>query len=181
MDLTSIIQECAPFVAARTARALVQVESGFDPLAIHVNGGALERQPRSLAEAVLTAKSLASRGWDFDIGLAQINVRNARHFGVPIEQVFDPCTNLRLMQRILQECFAQARSSSSDSRAALLGTLSCYNTGDSRRGLRSGYVSRVVTAARKLEARPEGAVQIQQAQNPRSRGGERQICKEGGK
>ena len=37
---------CAPQVHADTARALVSVESAFNPWAIGVVGGALVRQPR---------------------------------------------------------------------------------------------------------------------------------------
>jgi type IV secretion system protein VirB1 len=144
MDLPAIAHLCAPYVATQTTRALVSVESGFDPLAIHVNGARLERQPRTLREAIATAQALHSMGWNFDMGLAQINVRNADRLGVPIDQVFDPCTNLRLMQRILQECFVRARQGSMGGRASLLASLSCYNTGDLHRGVDNGYVARVV-------------------------------------
>lgn len=148
MDLVALALACAPYVALDTARALVQVESGFDALAIHVNGARLERQPRSLAEAAVTARALHAQGWSFDIGLAQINVRTAARLGVSLEQVFDPCTNLRLMQRILQECFARAGAQAPAASARLDAALSCYNTGDLISGRINGYVDRVVAAAR---------------------------------
>ena len=66
---------CAPLVHPATAQALVvEVESGFNPHAIGVVGGALERQPRSRAEALATARRLQRSGWNFSVGLAQINV-----------------------------------------------------------------------------------------------------------
>jgi type IV secretion system protein VirB1 len=61
-------------VHADTARALVSVESAFNPWAIGVVGGALVRQPRHRAEAMATAKALQAAGWNFSIGLGQINV-----------------------------------------------------------------------------------------------------------
>ena len=65
---------CAPQVHADTARALVSVESAFNPWAIGVVGGALVRQPRHRVEALATAKALRDAGWNFSVGLGQINV-----------------------------------------------------------------------------------------------------------
>ena len=149
MDFDVMAQRCAPLVAPTTARALVEVESGFDPLAIHVNGGRLEYQPRNEREAIATAVALRTTGWDFDLGLAQINVRNVDRFGVPLAQALDPCTNLRLMQRILMDCFARAsKRSDGFDQIALRDALSCYNTGNFREGFGRGYVGRILKAAR---------------------------------
>lgn len=62
MPLTAVIQRCAPQVHPRTLQAIVRVESGGNPYAIGVIGGALERQPRSLGEAVATAAELERLG-----------------------------------------------------------------------------------------------------------------------
>jgi len=148
MDFSLLAQHCAPNVAPVTAHALVQVESGFNPLAIHVNGGQLAHSPKSLREAIATARALRARGWDLDIGLAQINVRNFEPLGVALRDVFDPCTNLRLMQRILGECFMRARKTLTDEQIALRDALSCYNTGNLRAGFDNGYVDRVVDAVK---------------------------------
>lgn len=52
---------------------VVLVESSYNPYAIGVVGGRLARQPRSLSEAVSTARMLEQRGYDFSLGLAQVN------------------------------------------------------------------------------------------------------------
>ena len=91
MDLALLAHACAPYVAVQTTRAIVDVESGRDALAIHVNGARLQRPARSLGEAIATARALRAQGWNLDLGLAQINVRNLDRLGVPIEQAFDPC------------------------------------------------------------------------------------------
>ncbi|SPE27243.1 Transglycosylase family protein [Burkholderiales bacterium] len=147
MDFDATAYRCAPYVAAATARALVRAESDMQPWAIHVSGARLDRQPRTQAEAIVTAAALRAAGWDFDAGLAQINVRNIDRLGVPLERVFDPCTNLGLMQRILGECYWRARQSDCCEQRALREALSCYNAGSLREGLRNGYVARVVHAA----------------------------------
>ena len=149
MDFDAIAQQCAPLVAPATARALIAVESGFAPWAIHVQGGELESQPASKKEAIATASALRIAGWDFDLGLAQINVKNVQYFGLKLAQAFDPCTNLQLMQRILMDCFVRARASDARGQTALREALACYNTGNLQEGIARGYVGRVIRAARR--------------------------------
>jgi type IV secretion system protein VirB1 len=141
---------CAPQVHADTARALVSVESGFNPWAIGVVGGALVRQPRHRAEAVATAKALQAAGRNFSVGLAQINAGNFERLGLTADSAFEPCANLAAMQAVLAECFDRASSAVSKSadQVALRQALSCYYSGNFATGFRHGYVRKVVVAAR---------------------------------
>ena len=141
---------CAPQVHADTARALVSVESAFNPWAIGVVGGALVRQPRSRAEALATAKALRDAGWNFSVGLGQINVGNFDRLGLTLETAFEPCANLTAMQTVLAECFDRASGSTSIAadQVALRQALSCYYSGNFATGFRHGYVRKVVTAMR---------------------------------
>ena len=140
---------CAPQVHTHTAHALVSVESAFNPWAIGVVGGALVRQPRHRAEAMATAKALRDAGWNFSVGLGQINVGNFDRLGLTLESAFEPCTNLAAMQTVLAECFDRASGSASKAvdQAALRKALSCYYSGNFATGFRHGYVDRVVRAA----------------------------------
>ena len=141
---------CAPQVHADTARALVSVESAFNPWAIGVVGGALVRQPRHRAEALATAKALRDAGWNFSVGLGQINVGNFDRLGLTVETAFEPCVNLAAMQTVLAECFDRANGSASKAvhQVALRQALSCYYSGNFDTGFRHGYVRKVVVAAR---------------------------------
>ena len=141
---------CAPQVHADTARALVSVESAFNPWAIGVVGGALVRQPRHRAEALATAKALRDAGWSFSVGLGQINIGNFARLGLTLESAFEPCKNLAAMQTVLGECFDRASASASKSvdQVALRQALSCYYSGNFATGFRQGYVRKVVVAAR---------------------------------
>jgi type IV secretion system protein VirB1 len=141
---------CAPQVHADTARALVSVESAFNPWAIGVVGGALVRQPRHRAEAVATAKALQAAGWNFSVGLGQINVGNFERLGLTLDTAFEPCANLAALQTVLGECFDRSRSSASKAvdQVALRQALSCYYSGNFATGFRHGYVRKVVAAAR---------------------------------
>lgn len=141
---------CAPQVHVDTARALVSVESAFNPWAIGVVGGALVRQPRHRAEALATAKALRDAGWNFSVGLGQINVGNFDRLGLTVESAFEPCANLAAMQTVLAECVDRASGSTSKAvdQAALRQALSCYYSGNFDTGFRHGYVRKVVVAAR---------------------------------
>lgn len=147
---------CAPLVHADTARALVMVESSMNPHAIGVVGGELDRQPRRLGEALTTASALQQQGWNFSVGLAQINVRNFGRLGLTALTAFDPCRNLQAMQTILGECLGRTERDA-PAQTALREALSCYYSGNLVTGFRHGYVHRVARAAGSLVNRPSPA------------------------
>lgn len=145
IDLAVLVLSCAPLVAQDTARALIQVESSGNPFAIGVVGGALVRQPANLPEAVATASALEAAGWNYSVGLAQINKRNFQRFGLSSQTAFEPCANLNAMQGILGECYWRATRQAS-TQAALRDALSCYYSGNFMTGHRHGYVRKVLNA-----------------------------------
>ena len=146
LTFIALVTACAPLVHPDTARSLVSVESGFNPHAIGVIGGVLDRQPRNAREALATARSLQDQGWNFSVGLAQINVRNLARLGLSLPAAFDACQNLKAMQTVLLEC-AQRAGTNATPQHDLRRTLSCYYSGNFVTGLRQGYVNRVVRAA----------------------------------
>ena len=152
---------CAPQVDPRTAAALVTVESSGNPHAIGVVGGTLARQPRHQGEALATAKALQAAGWNFSLGLAQINVRNLARLGLSVDEAFEPCANLAAMQTVLTECFDRASRKGSaraatDTQHRLRQALSCYYSGNLITGFEHGYVRRVTqAAARRITPSPQ--------------------------
>ena len=148
--LLSLLTSCAPQVNADTARALIAVESSSNPHAIGVVAGALERQPRHRAEALVTATALQAAGYNFSLGLGQINVRNLSRLGLTLQTALDPCTNLAAMQSLLVDCYSRSLGSlkASHAQRALRQALSCYYSGNFTTGFRDGYVRKVVAAAR---------------------------------
>ena len=145
MDLAALVLACAPLVAPDTARALIQVESGGNPFAIGVVGGALVRQPADLAEAIATAAALEAAGWNYSVGLGQINKRNFQRLGLGPATAFDPCANVTAMQTILGECFSRA-SQRAPKQVALRNAFSCYYSGNFLTGHLHGYVGKVLAA-----------------------------------
>lgn len=145
----ALVATCAPLVHPATASALVSVESGFNPHAIGVVGGVLERQPRSRQEAIVTARWLEANGWNYSVGLAQINAHNFTRLGLDAATAFEPCRNLFAMQLVLSECLQRYRDTA---QPALRNALSCYYSGNAVTGFRHGYVHRVVSAAHRQRA-----------------------------
>lgn len=156
VTFTMLAAACAPLVHVDTARALVMVESGMNPHAIGVVGGVLDRQPRRRSEALATARDLLRQGWNFSVGLAQINVRNFERLGLTVPTAFDPCTNLRAMQTLLGECLVRTEPGT-PAQAALREALSCYYSGNFVAGFRHGYVRRVALAANSSANAPSPA------------------------
>ena len=145
MELASIVLACAPLIAPDTALAVIAVESGGNPYAIGVIGASLQRQPRNAAEAVATVTALDAAGWNYDLGVAQINKKNLAKYGLDFRSAFDACRNVQAMQSILGDCYQRA-SKTAPQQHALRQAFSCYQSGNFQTGFQHGYVGRVVAA-----------------------------------
>lgn len=131
-------------------RHVVRVESSGNPYAIGVVRGRLVRQPRKLDEAVATARMLEERGFNFSLGLAQVNRYNLRKYELSsYEKAFDPCANLAAGSRILKECFDRSQDWGK--------AFSCYYSGNFTTGFKHGYVQKVVASMRTSVAAPANA------------------------
>jgi type IV secretion system protein VirB1 len=118
----------------------VRVESSYNPFAIGVVGGRLARQPRSLEEALSTSRMLEREGYNFSLGLAQVNRHNLRHYGLDShEKAFDICPNLRAGAQILSECHTRAGGDWGKA-------FSCYYSGNFVTGYQHGYVQKVLAS-----------------------------------
>ncbi|WP_323000546.1 lytic transglycosylase domain-containing protein [Denitromonas sp.] len=147
-EFALLAQECAPQVHVTTLAAIVRQESAGNPFAIGINGGArLPRQPQTKAEAVATAEWLQANGYNFDAGVGQINVRNLGWLGMSVEDLFDPCINLKGAATVLSDCYRRAVPKYGEGQPALHAALSCYNTGDFSKGFANGYVMKVAANA----------------------------------
>lgn len=151
LDFVALAQECAPQVPHQTLAAIVKTESGFRPLTIGVNGGSrLARQPANKPEAVAAAKWLIDHGYNIDLGLGQVNVKNLVKVGLTVEDAFEPCPNLAAAAKIFHANLKWAQGTGKADDAAVLAALSAYNTGSLTAGFRNGYVQRVVNNASTL-------------------------------
>jgi type IV secretion system protein VirB1 len=143
--LTALIARCAPHVGPATMSAIVQVESGGDPLAIGDNTDRQSYHPPDRAAAEALAGELVAAGHSLDLGIAQINQANLARLGLTLSTVFDPCTNLGAASAILAEDYAIARRRFGAGQVALRHALGMYNAGSLDGG--ANYVRRVMLAA----------------------------------
>ena len=147
LNFNAMVKKCAKDIDPMTFQAIARTESSFNPYAIGVVDGALKRQPENKAEAVNAVKRLRQQGYNFSMGIVQVNLKNMRPYGLTDETIFDVCENLRVGGAILKDCFNRAKG---DSQQRLQQALSCYYSGNFRRGFAShdNYVARVVNNAR---------------------------------
>ena len=110
---------------------------------LNVNGGSQPAAQTDAASAATTAQRYIAAGYSVDLGLGQINSRNMRWLGLTWDTVFDPCTNVAALGRVITQNYNKAIPGR-DPQSALRVALSLYNTGSSSRGFRNGYVAKVV-------------------------------------
>ncbi|GJL52987.1 MAG: hypothetical protein NPIRA02_01190 [Nitrospirales bacterium] len=86
--------------------AVIDVESGGNPLAIGVNTKTITAPtPKTKEEAVIHAVELWQRGVNFDVGLGQINRQNIKEHRIDLEGLFDPCVNVQWVSYFLYDRF----------------------------------------------------------------------------
>ncbi|HAL22757.1 MAG TPA: type VI secretion protein [Stenotrophomonas sp.] len=122
---------------------VINVESSRNPFAIGVVGGALVRQPKALDEALATVRMLEEKGYNFSVGLAQVNRYNLAKYGLDsYEKAFQQCANLQAGSRILAECYKRSGQDWGKS-------FSCYYSGNFTTGFRHGYVQKIYDSMRR--------------------------------
>lgn len=133
MELLSCPEMAVP---REVMQHVVRVESSHNPFAIGVVGGRLVRQPKNLDEALATVRMLESRGFNFSVGIAQVNRYNLPKYGLAsYTQAFQVCPNLQAGARILAECYQRHKDWGK--------SFSCYYSGNPVTGFRHGYVQKV--------------------------------------
>lgn len=157
--LLALASQCAPSVAPETVLAIIQTESSGEPFALNVNGGRQPARQNNAASAAATARRYVAAGYSVDLGLGQINSRNMRWLGLTWETVFDPCTNVAALARVLTTNY-NAVKAGRDPQTALRVALSMYNTGSQTRGFHNGYVAKVERNAGVAQGAVAGAPMI---------------------
>ena len=167
LALAALMAHCAPTVAPSTMTAIVQVESGGNPLAIGDNTARRSYYPHDRAAAERLARRLLGAGHLLDLGIAQIDSMNFAGYGVNAHTIFDPCVNLSVGARILSGDYTFAAQRYGDGQVALRHAIGMYNTGRLNAGAR--YIARVVAAAAIRDGyaqSPRGAVKRDAMHSP---------------
>ena len=122
----SLAATCGDGIAPTTLADLTAHESGFNTIAININGknGGTVKGIKTKTHAIAYAKELYKRGVNFDAGAPQINSKNFEWLGVTPETVFDPCQAMKAQVRLLR-------------------SYSKWNTGNEKKGFENGFVDKV--------------------------------------
>lgn len=91
-----------------------------------------------------TAEWLERNGYNYSVGLAQVNKHNFAKYGLTLDTAFEACPNLHAGGEILTDCFLRANRVRQDEQAALRDAFSCYYSGNFITGYKQGYVLKVV-------------------------------------
>lgn len=141
--LIELIEQCRPDnVSTGIIQQVISVESGGNELAININGGKLSVKPKNKEELINIAKSAIKQGYSVDIGLMQINSNNFKALGYTLEELVDPCNNIKAGSLILRYAYLKSTETLGEGQEALQQALSIYNTGHYKRGFNNGYVNR---------------------------------------
>lgn len=114
--------QCSPSVHPDTSQDVARVESGFNPFAIGVVGQGKGIFPKNLNDALAHVERLNAEGKNYSVGLMQINQANFSRYGVTAKQLFNPCTNLTVFEKIITDCYLRG--------GTLKRALSCYYSGN---------------------------------------------------
>jgi type IV secretion system protein VirB1 len=150
--LTTLEARCASGEPETVLTSIARTESRLRPYVIHVNAPHVGiYDPTSREDADTLVRRLTALGWNFDVGLTQVNSRNFHALGVTAEDMLDPCKNLTAAARVLEAGYRQALHASLPGRSILETAYSYYNSGKADRGFGNGYTEAVRRQVR-LEA-----------------------------
>jgi len=156
MALIDLMQTCAPNIAPTTLAAIVRHESGWNPHALHNNTLGSSIKASSKEEAVAVATKMIKAGQSVDMGLGQINSQHLSKYKLSVEQVLDPCTNLRITQDILLDGWKVSGGN-------LIGTLSAYNTGKTNSARGYQYAMKILNGPAATHYTPTRSAQSPQS------------------
>lgn len=160
LDLISLAALCAPNVATDTMVSIIKTESNGNHLVINDNTTKSSYRPFTKDDAINLSYVLIKKGHNIDFGLTQINLVNAKKFHLTLNNLFDPCENIKVGAKILTENFIRTSRENTNEQIALLKAVSMYNTGSSHKGFANGYVKKVIGNAKIIKIPPNYSEEV---------------------
>lgn len=148
----AVAMQCAATVHPSTSLDVVRVESGFNPYAIAEivpkperqpgDKGFITHMPTNKEDAQRIVTQIEAKGRRYSVGLMQITSTNFDTYGVTASDLFNPCTNLSVYEKIITDCYERG--------GTLKRALSCYYSGNFSTGqqpetalAKTSYVQRI--------------------------------------
>lgn len=132
----SLLGQCQNQVEPSVLKRIIDTESSSRPFAIAVVGADSVSQPKTKEDAIQIAKDLEEGGFNFSVGLMQVNKNNFHAHGLTIESAFDSCKNIEAGAAIYSDCYHRAKKKypSKPNKELLDDAASCYYSGNFLRG-----------------------------------------------
>ncbi|EFO2385205.1 type VI secretion protein [Escherichia coli] len=148
----AVAMQCAATVHPSTSLDVARVESGYNPYAIAEivprperkpgDKGFITHMPKSKEDAVSIITQIEAKGRRYSVGLMQITSTNFKRYGVTATDLFSPCINLSVYEKIITDCYRRG--------GTLERALSCYYSGNFSTGqqpettlAQTSYVQRI--------------------------------------
>ncbi|HCG4826479.1 TPA: lytic transglycosylase domain-containing protein [Salmonella enterica subsp. enterica serovar Typhi str. AG3] len=148
----AVAMQCAATVHPSTSFDVAREESSFNPYAIAEiipknerkpgDIGFISHMPKSKEEALGIVDQIKEKGRRYSVGLMQITSTNFQSYGVTVNDLFNPCTNLSVYEKIITDCYQRG--------GTLERALSCYYSGNFNTGQqpeaafsKTSYVQRI--------------------------------------
>ncbi|MCG6230255.1 transglycosylase SLT domain-containing protein [Vibrio furnissii] len=138
LDIGLLAAECQQVVQTEVVRALIDVESNGNPLAVAVIGFDRFFQPSSLTMGNKMLNSLEKRGIKYSAGLMQITKDNFAAYELDNYSVFNPCVNIKVGADIYHSCLLRSIKQFGEQNITrnYKNAASCYFSGN----FKTGYV-----------------------------------------
>ncbi|HDX8143326.1 TPA: lytic transglycosylase domain-containing protein [Campylobacter fetus subsp. venerealis] len=137
----SIIDQCKnQNVDTEIIKQIIEVESKYQQFAINVNKvGSFTLKTKKEAKAL--ADFYIKQGYSVDIGLMQFNSSNLKEFSYSIDEILEPCNNIKAGSDIFYLAY-ESTNPNLDKNERINKALSVYNTGNQQLGFKNGYVAK---------------------------------------
>ena len=130
--ILSLANACQTTLDSDIITRLINNESSGKPFAIAVKGLSTFNQPKNEKDAISSIKKLDALGFNYSVGLMQVNHTNFKNTGLIPETAFNYCENIKAGAKIFNDCHLRAKSKfkGKSDKFILDSAASCYYSGN---------------------------------------------------
>ncbi|EPN0316288.1 lytic transglycosylase domain-containing protein [Vibrio vulnificus] len=128
----SLASQCQNTVDPEIISRLIQTESSKRPYVVAIKGSTVAKQPETREEAISFIKQLDKMGFNYSVGLMQVNVSNFSKVGLTLDNAFDFCENIKAGAFLFNDCHVRAKQKfpNRENSYHIDAAASCYYSGN---------------------------------------------------
>lgn len=130
--LWSLAKSCQNVIEPEIVMRLINNESSGKPFSIGIQGLPSFDQPTNKKDAISSIKSLRKMGFNYSVGLMQVNHTNFKFAGLTHETAFNYCENIEGGAKLFKDCYdrASTKFEGKSKKFILDSAASCYYSGN---------------------------------------------------